>query len=49
MDDSIKLAKELDKMFPNLPNPEHYPKQFGFYVKMFKRIKALNNKVKVKE
>jgi len=31
-----KLVKEFYNMYPDAPNPEHYPKSFEFYVKMFK-------------
>lgn len=27
---------KMKKMFSSLPNPDHQPKQFEFYVKMYK-------------
>jgi hypothetical protein len=28
--------KEFYKMFPNVESPENYPKQFEYYIKLFK-------------
>lgn len=30
------MIEEFLKMFPNCPNPEHEPKKFAHYVKMFR-------------
>ncbi len=27
--------REFIEMFPNLPNPEHYPRCFEWYVRLF--------------
>jgi hypothetical protein len=38
--------KEFYEMFPCVPNPEHYPKTFQYYVKVFlskKRVEENEN------
>lgn len=41
-----KLVKEFYTMYPNAPNPEHYPKTFEHYAKMFFYTKQQKEKSK---
>ena len=34
-----ELVQDFYRMFPNAPNPEHYPKSFNYYVRMYKFLK----------
>lgn len=34
--EKMKELREFLKMFPNPPHPEHEPKRFAWYVKMFR-------------
>jgi len=34
-----KTYNEMKKMFPNLPNFEHFPKTFAYYARLY-RIKT---------
>lgn len=36
----IKVHEEMVKMFGWLPNPEHYPKMFAHYIKVYKYYKG---------
>jgi hypothetical protein len=38
-EDLEKTIEEFYERFPNPPNPEHEPKRFAWYVKMFKYFK----------
>jgi hypothetical protein len=38
----LALYKAMEAEFGELPNFEHYPKQFLFYYKLFKLIKSRN-------
>jgi|TARA_B110000196_G_scaffold267385_1_gene241037 hypothetical protein len=38
--------KEVIKMFPDLPNPEMYPKSFDYCVKVYQTLISINNKWK---
>jgi len=39
-----KLVEEFYTMYPNAPNPEHYPKAFEHYAKMFFLYKTTKGK-----
>ena len=43
MTEEDKEFQELLDMFPNLPDPEHFPKCFAFYVKLYKYYKSRKN------
>jgi len=39
-DDEIR---EMIEMFPNLPNPTHYPQTFLYYVNLYRFLKSFGN------
>lgn len=39
-EDQLKEIEEFCEMFPNAPNPEHEPKRFAWYVKLFRYFKS---------
>lgn len=41
-----KLTEEFYTMYPNAPNPAHYPKAFEYYAKMFFYHKTQKEKKK---
>lgn len=44
-DDALRLYNEMISEFGNrLPNPEHYPKQFQYYVKLYLHYKKHSQK-----
>ena len=38
-----KLLDDMYNSFHKLPNPEREPKQFKYFVKLYKHIKGLHN------
>jgi len=40
-----KTIDEMETMLGMLPNPEHEPKRFAAYVKLFKYLKSVNSSV----
>ena len=40
MTEEDKEVQEFLNMFPNIPNPDNYPKCFAFYVKLYKYYKS---------
>ena len=46
MEISEEKLKEVKKMFPDLPNPEMYPKSFDYYIKVYQTLISINNKWK---
>jgi len=46
MEISEEELKEVIKMFPDLPNPEMYPKSFDYCVKVYQTLISINNKWK---
>jgi hypothetical protein len=44
IDDVMQKYKEMEEMFgESLPNPEHHPIQFAYYVKLYNYQKLLDN------
>jgi len=43
-----KIIDEMEIRFGTLPNPDHYPKQFVYYLKLFKYIKENDNTLNIK-
>lgn len=44
-DDIVKLYDELVKEFGDkLPNPEHFPIQFKYYIRLYLHLKELGSK-----
>ena len=37
----LKFVDEMEEHFGTLPSPEHEPKRFAWYVKMFKYYKNI--------
>ena len=37
-EEAVKIIDEMEAKFGTLPNPEHYPKQFDYYIKLFKYL-----------
>jgi hypothetical protein len=36
-------VNKILEMFPNIPNPEHEPKKFIYYVKLYKYLVSQKN------
>jgi hypothetical protein len=43
IDDIEKMLDEMYEHFGTLPSPEHEPKRFKHYVKLFKYYRSRNN------
>jgi hypothetical protein len=39
-EDLEKIADEMEAWFGNLPSPEHEPKRFKYYIKLYKYLKS---------
>ena len=39
----IDMYNEMEKMFGTLPNPEHEPIRFAYYVKLYRFCKERSN------
>lgn len=38
-----KILDDMGTLFPKLPNPEREPRQFKYFVKLFRHIEGLHN------
>ncbi len=36
----LDFVKEMEEHFGELPNPEHEPRRFAYYIKIFKYYKS---------
>ena len=39
-EEAEKIIDEMESQFGVLPNPEHHPKQFNYYLKLYKYLKS---------